>query len=1582
MTRRHTLFTMLAILAAILCFLTAASAEMSTNLQVEVKRGMRNLPLTETYVDGEGNPVIATDKGYATIRYTYGVGRVVTRIELLDAEGKPVNGAEGYARIENRYSGKQLTERRYYDKDGNPVNGPQGYARQETKGLWGDRQSTWEYDKDGNPVNLHRIIEYTQYGQYRLIATDSWYDTEDRLAMGPDGYARVENEYISTLKSKSVYLDEKGQPCYNAKAGYAMLTREFNKAAEISLNYYGADGERIAGPDGYSYALYSYRYNGYKKSMFYNADGTLWYNNKGICGIEILQNVRKQIVEEYYFTGEGERGRNTDGYSGVIRAYNKYRKQTLERYVDENNKPLVVEKLGYAKKLLVITDKKRLSREEYYDDHNRLTTGPKGYSVMAQSFEHGQVTEVRYLDTDGKSLINTVDGYARITYERDKDKHVIRTNWYDAEGNPCPGDSGAEEVRNTWNDKNKESESYWTAAGNPAEGPDGVNEIRMEYNGAGKVTKKTLYDATGRVVPGKDGYAVTETEYNSEGGKMCVRYYDAEGGLVLTPGKEYAYERTVLLKDLSLTGLEEEDADGDGVVLDGGEGEEETDEDENEDEDEGEEEPEEDFEITEKTEEATADEDAGESGTQEYAPGVKGSVTEYFGTDGKPMTLKAGYASVERKNNSAGKVTEESYFNADHEPVTLAAGYAKVEREYDRYGALSREAYFDREGGKATLAAGYHCYTRVNDNRGNALQTAYFSADGKPVVNSSIGCHRVDKTYQDAKHVLSESWYDTEGRSCAAKDTYARIERTFDRNGNTISEKTFDTAGKPICRNAGYDEIQQMFNDKDQVIQILYRKDARLCEDVNGVAVIQRSYDEEGNVAEEWYLDITGMATTSLKTGYHRIVREYLDAKHVTSEKYYDPWGKPTTAGDTYVQIRREFDSQGNTVRECTYGPFRRPIARNAGYDEARWTYDGKNRITRIEYMLDGKHVLNRNGAAIIEREYDEKDCVASESYYGTEGEPVLLGGNKYHRIARTWLDAKHATSETWFDIDGEPMTQGDTYVRIERAFDERGNTVSETTCGADGNPIARNAGYDQVRNTFDEGNRAVRIEYLLGGAPVARNDGVSIIEREYDEKDCVAAESYYGTEGEPVLPGGSKYHRIERTWLDAKHATSEAWFDTEGQPMTQGDTYVRIERAFDERGNMLSETTCGADGNPVARNAGYDQVRNTYNEKNQAVRTEYLLGGALTLRKDGVAVILREYDDQGFVAAESYYGTAGEPVLLSGKKYHRIERTWLDAKHATSEAWFDTNGQPMTQGDTYVRIRREFDERGNTVSEVTCDADGRPIACKDGYDETRWTYNEKDQGVRTEYLLGGAPVLKKDGVAVILREYDDEGNVAAESYYGTAGEPVLLNGKKYHRIERTWLDTKHATSEAWFGIDGQPMTQGDTYVRIERTFDGNGNKISEITCDEAGKPIARKDGYDETRWTYNKQDQAVKTAYLLDGAAVLNKDKVSSIEREYDDQGFVAAESYYGTTGEPVLLNGKKYHRIERTWADAKHATSEAWFGVDGEAITQGDTYVKIEREYDEKGNCTEERYYGPDGGQIPLQGRVGHAQVSVQRG
>ena len=60
------------VLGMLVFLLGSAAAELSTNLQIRTETDPDNRYIvTQTYLDKDGFPVIADDKGYAAVRYTY-----------------------------------------------------------------------------------------------------------------------------------------------------------------------------------------------------------------------------------------------------------------------------------------------------------------------------------------------------------------------------------------------------------------------------------------------------------------------------------------------------------------------------------------------------------------------------------------------------------------------------------------------------------------------------------------------------------------------------------------------------------------------------------------------------------------------------------------------------------------------------------------------------------------------------------------------------------------------------------------------------------------------------------------------------------------------------------------------------------------------------------------------------------------------------------------------------------------------------------------------------------------------------------------------------------------------------------------------------------------------------------------------------------------------------------------------------------------------------------------------------------------------------------------------------------------------
>ena len=716
----------------VLLLTAEAAAEVSTNLSVrkEINPGNKRTA-SETYTDAEGNPVIADDKGYATVRYTYTTGNRIGRTEYLDTEGNLVNNRDGYAQEVCVYGVGGLTRKEYLNAAGESVNGPEGYARQETKYTYGKHVSTWQYDADGNP------------------------------AAGPEGYAWVEYRYSGTTPVRTAYYDASGELFYNPRAGYAAreVVYKYGKLKEI--DFYGADGGLTAGPGGYAREVYTYgKQDGTstKRIMYYNADGSLFFNARGWCGIEQGRNRQGRTVDERYFAGENERGLCAEGYSRVTWTYTRGGKITSQRYYDEKGRLTAPEKAGYA----VLRNEysgNYLTRTEYLGADRKPAAGPEGACIVGYKYEGGKLIRTSYYGADGRTPVNGKDGYARIEYTRDGNKQILSERYFDADGNRFAVRDNADEIRYTWNGSSKTSESYW-ADGQPVLNGKGFHEVRSEYTGGNRISAQTYLDTEGNPVTTADGYARTENQYNSKGQIRSVLYYGSGGELVNAPGKDYAYTRTVSAREMDFLGKEPEEYKEEALP-------------------------------GETAGPEDAEEPGGEgAGAAEETPEPDGDTLyiEYYGTDNRLTDIAAGYATIVRQTDAKGRTTGEAYFTADGKPVMTSFGYARMEREYDGKGNITLERYFGADGEKILTADGYHCYTQVFSEDGLASSLAYFGTEGEPAVNTRTLYHRIDKTYLDRYHVRREAYFDVNGKPTAGRNGFTAVEREWDEEGNLVSE--------------------------------------------------------------------------------------------------------------------------------------------------------------------------------------------------------------------------------------------------------------------------------------------------------------------------------------------------------------------------------------------------------------------------------------------------------------------------------------------------------------------------------------------------------------------------------------------------------------------------------------------------------------------------------------------------------------------------------------------------------------------------------------------------------------------------
>ena len=299
--------------AVLLLLFGTAAAEISTNLQTIVTTTTKNKVATLTYVDSEGNPVMAEDLGYARMVNSYQTHTLLSRTEYFDTEGNPVNNKWGFSVRKLTYTMRNIAVEEFFDKDGNLVTGNDGYARMESDWIQGKLHlETRYYDTRGNLTTAksmkyaRRVTEYIT-GPYRM-SSDTFYDTEGNQVNGPQGYARVEYEYLGKSKTatRTAYLDAEGNLFYNSRVGYAVYEREHKGSVITADAYYGADGKLCPGPKGYARVeLYYGNESKPVSETYFDENGNPYRMPGGYYALKRKYAPRGRIGEESYYDAEG-----------------------------------------------------------------------------------------------------------------------------------------------------------------------------------------------------------------------------------------------------------------------------------------------------------------------------------------------------------------------------------------------------------------------------------------------------------------------------------------------------------------------------------------------------------------------------------------------------------------------------------------------------------------------------------------------------------------------------------------------------------------------------------------------------------------------------------------------------------------------------------------------------------------------------------------------------------------------------------------------------------------------------------------------------------------------------------------------------------------------------------------------------------------------------------------------------------------------------------------------------------------------------------------------------------------------------
>ena len=170
----------------------------------------------------------------------------------------------------------------------------------------------------------------------------------------------------------------------------------------------------------------------------------------------------------------------------------------------------------------------------------------------------------------------------------------------------------------------------------------------------------------------------------------------------------------------------------------------------------------------------------------------------------KLIQVKAGYAGLVNKRNSARQVVETTYYDANWKPVRNdERQFATIQYRYnsnDPEAAPVYEEYFDQNGKRCESTDG--CYARRMNYGGPQhnllLSEEFLNEKGKPDTSISTGAYRAVYNYDGNMLQTAAMYYDAEGNPFKAHTGYATLLREYTATGNLLWEVTLDPDRNPV----------------------------------------------------------------------------------------------------------------------------------------------------------------------------------------------------------------------------------------------------------------------------------------------------------------------------------------------------------------------------------------------------------------------------------------------------------------------------------------------------------------------------------------------------------------------------------------------------------------------------------------------------------------------------------------------------------------------------------------------------------------------------------------------------------------
>jgi hypothetical protein len=668
-------------------------------------------PVEEACFGVDGQPVRCAD-GYHKWKTRHDEHGNQVELTLLDPDGKPAVHRYGYHRLTCGYDQRgNVIDSQTFAADGKPVVMTSGYARltrtHDAQGTY-QGQTQWVVDTNGAYVPSRRL-------DARGKTLEQWYFTPDgRPTRHEDGCHRWTAKYDERGNAVEVaYFAVDGKPTKHKVYCHRWTARYDERGNRLELTYFDPTGRPGAheGGDHHWVAHYDERNNPIEERFFgldgkpvvtkwgyarltrtYDAQGTYqgqtqWVvDTKGAYVPSRRLDGRGKVLEQWYFTPDGQPSRHVHGWHRstakydergnklevtyfdltgrpmasvgrdhrVAARYDERNNQIEERFFGLDDKP-VVTKWGYA----------RLTRtydaQGKYQGQIQWVLDTKGKYVLSKRLDaRGKVLEQAYFTPDGQPSRHA-DGYHRSTSKYDERGNVLELSYFDSEGRPTAHEWGYHRWVNRYDGRNNRiEERFFGVDGRPVMVKHGYARLMREYDEGGAYRGQTVW-----VLHSKGDYVLSRREDGR--GKVLEEAFFSEDG---KPQLKFGYHRATIRYDARGNALE----------------------------------------------------------------------NVYYGAGNKPILMPGGYHKLTRLYNGQDKLTQLAWFGLEGEQVVhKVEGCHKVKVVYDGAGRRTERRYFGTDGRLMTLRHwGYARMVDVYDRKGQRMDEIAHDVAGKPLPLESV----------------------------------------------------------------------------------------------------------------------------------------------------------------------------------------------------------------------------------------------------------------------------------------------------------------------------------------------------------------------------------------------------------------------------------------------------------------------------------------------------------------------------------------------------------------------------------------------------------------------------------------------------------------------------------------------------------------------------------------------------------------------------------------------------------------------------------------------------------------------------